>query len=678
MPELENAGRVRFLVRITLIWAVLIFGKLVSLQIVHHEEFVKQARQQQRKQIEIQGPRGTIFDRSGLALAKSLPVDSVCVNPLRVPDVAVAAQLLSPVLGLDPAEVYSDIQSAAEKKRGFLWIKRRITPHESERLRSLNLNWVEFRQESRRFYPNGKLASHVIGGVDFQEKGNAGIELSQEEHLAGRVGEVRMFTDSRHNAYQTEFDTEPLPGKDLYLTIDSRIQNVAERALAEAAGHAHARSGSLVAVDPRTGDILALANYPDFDPNEPVPNDPAQAGKRNNLALTSPYEPGSVFKVVTLSAALEHTRLKPTDVFSCGALKIGNHTYKESHAGYYGSLSMADILAKSSNLGAIQIGFRVGAENMYDIIRKLGFGKVTGIGLPSESPGLVRNVNRWSKTSLASISMGHEVLVTATQLAQLGAIIANGGMSTKLRLITRRQRPGESPETVEVPKPVRVLSPRTVVAMRNMLEGVVLKGTARGRANLKGYTSGGKTGTAQIYDRKAHAYTHFYNGSFLGLAPVKNPAIVIVVTLNGTTGGGGYGGQVAAPVFREVATAALRLLDVPKDLVEDDQPDTGIEPSSDDDDLAIAGLDPQAGFELSSDPQLVQGPALDQPFLTATAAGGPRVPDFRGKTMRDVVEEAGAMGLKVELLGSGIARTQLPPPGATLPRGERVRVQFGR
>jgi cell division protein FtsI (penicillin-binding protein 3) len=683
MVETESTGRIRVLVRLALVWAALIVAKLVYLQICEHKEFVRIAQQQQQRQLEIQGPRGTIFDRTGQPLAKSLPVDSICVNPLRVPDYSVAAEILAKTLDLSAPELFQSIKTAAEKNRGFLWIKRRVTPEESTRLRSMNLDWIEFRTESRRFYPNGQLASHVVGSVDHLESGNSGLELFLDDDLTGKAGEVRMLTDVKQHAYASEVETQPLPGKDVVTTIDSRIQYVAERELTAAAVKSHAKSGSLVAMNPKTGEILAMANYPSFNPNDPVKPGESQAA-RNNVAITSPYEPGSVFKVVTLSAALETTHMGPETVVNCGhgILRLGSRVIHEAHGGY-GGLTMAEVLAKSSNIGAIQFGLRVGPQNMYDYRLRLGFGKPTGVSLPSESGGRVRKLSRWGTTSLASMSMGHEVMVTAMQLAQLGAIVANGGLMIKPKLVIKKQRTGEPAEVEPEQRPVRVLRPQTAITMRQMMEGVVLHGTGKGRANLKGYTSGGKTGTAQIYDFATRTYTHHYNGSFLGFAPVANPAVVIIVTLNGTSGGSGYGGQVAAPVFREVATAALRILDVPKDLpedvppVEDEQTDT--------DDLSIAGLDPEAGPELESSvpTMLVQGPpALDQHFF-ATVAGttvssGPRVPDFSGKTMRDALEVASSTGLQIEVLGRGIARAQQPPPGAILPRGEKVRVQFTR
>src|SRR5580658_9384900 len=349
----------------------------------------------------------------------------------------------------------------------------------------------------------------------------------------------------------------------------------------------------------------------------------------------------------------------------------------------YAVLSMADVLARSSNIGAINIGLQVGDKNLYDYVRKFGFGKKIGVPLPGESSGMVRPLRRWEKTSLGSVAMGHEIGVTALQLAQACAVIATGGLLVKPRL--RSDAP--------MAQPVRVLRPETAITMRGMMEGVVLKpyGTGHKYARLLGYTSAGKTGTAQIYDYKLRQYTHMYNASFMGFAPVTNPRIVIVVTINGTEGLSGYGGPTSAPVFREVAAAGLRVMDVPKDLPEMLSPEGSDQ--ADDNDVAIADLGS------STPPPLVQADDAvatdDRPVASANNAlgqrgllaqngsyqqdlAGPRVPDFQGKTVRSVIQQAAALGIPVEFTGSGVARTQAPVPGAILPSGSWVRVRFGR
>jgi cell division protein FtsI (penicillin-binding protein 3) len=410
-----------------------------------------------------------------------------------------------------------------------------------------------------------------------------------------------------------------------------------------------------------------------------------------NHAFSVPFEPGSVYKVITLSAALETTSLRPESPINCngGKLTLFSRTIHDSHSGM-GVVPMATVLAKSSNIGAIQVGLKVGQVHMHDYMMRFGFGQKTGLELPGESPGKVYRLERWGKTSLASVSMGQEVSVTTLQLAQAACVIANGGMLVKPRLVLKR---GDRAETVAAP--VRVLQPENAITMRQMMEGVVLVGTGS-RARLAGYSSGGKTGSAQIYDYASKHYTHTYNGSYMGFAPITNPKIVVVVTLNGTHGEAGFGGQAAAPVFKIVAGEALRVLDVPKDLAENVPATLVARNSQDLNDLAIADLggtghnilEDTAEAESAPPAQPVYGPHPVEPAgpppagPPAAAAPpkpqGPRVPNFRGMTMRAVLAEAAAKGLSVLPGGSGIARVQFPPPGAPLHQGERIRVQFAQ
>jgi cell division protein FtsI (penicillin-binding protein 3) len=668
----QGARRVHMLARLALLWAVLIAGRLFQLQVLQHDKYLALAQQQQERVMEIQAPRGSILDRSGQSLAMSLPVDSVCINPLRVPDLAVASDILARILEMDRPALFAKMKMAADDHRGFLWVKRKIAPEESKRLRDLGLEWIEFRTESRRFYPNKELAAHVLGGVDFEEKGNAGIELSLDEDLQGHAGSVRVTSDVKQRGFESQMDMAPQAGRTVRLTIDSRIQYTAEQELARAVKEHHCKTGSLVAMDPRTGDILALANYPSYDPNErPKPGDDGQA--RDNIAVTTPFEPGSVFKVITISAALETTRLRPETIIPCGngSITLFGRTVHDHNS--YASLPMEDVLARSSNIGAINIGLKVGDARMHEYIRRFGFGRATGIPLPGESAGTVRALKYWQKSSIGSVAMGHEISVTSVQLAQAAAVIANGGLLVRPRLIA------DGP----VQKPVKVLNPETAITMRSMMEGVVIKpyGTGHRYARIAGYTSGGKTGTAQIYDHKRREYTHLYNASFMGFAPVTNPAIVVVVTVNGTAGTAGYGGPTSAPVFRQVAASALRMLDVPKDIPDDVPADDDVK--ADDNDVAISDLGSSLPLPLVPTDEVAKS-ALDQRYFSPAAPGapiplaGPAVPDFRGKSVREAIQISAAQGIPVEYAGSGVGRLQSPAPGTVLPAGERVRIQFGR
>ena len=717
--------RLTYLSAVLLFWGVAIFAKLVSLQVIQHGKYAAIARSQQEHHVDIPAPRGSIFDRNGQALAISVPVDSVSVNPQQIANIRVATQVLGNTLNLDQTVLYDRLTWAHDHHKGFLWVKRRIDPFETERLKALHLDWVQFTTESLRHYPKQQVASHVLGGVFRDEEGAGGIERTMEPVLKGRNGSENDVMDVKRRGFESHVDSAAQAGVPLTLTIDERMQFVAERELKAGVEAKHARSGSAIVMNPYTGEILALANYPDYDPNRPpvAGEDPIA---RLNLGAQVPFEPGSVFKVVTLTAALETTDLRPESMIATGSgtLKLPGRIVHESHHGY-GTISMADVLAKSSNIGAILIGTRVGRENMYDYARRFGFGQKTGLPLPAESGGKLRPLenkknpkDQWGTTSLASISMGQEVSVTSIQLARLGAAIANGGMLVQPRLVLKR---GDKAEPA--PAPVRIIKPETAITMRQMMEGVVLNGTGRLHARLDGYTSGGKTGTAQIFEN-GH-YTHNYNASFLGFAPVTNPALVVLVTIHHTSGDAGMGSDAAAPVFQKIAQEALRMLDVPKDIPESQtaaaKKPAPPQPGEFEGDLAIAGLgassimesdpdvkamlvaqmkpkvDPDeipaappllasarpplsaaAPMPVASMPAAAPMPAAASMPAAAPAPAGPVVPDFRGKSLRDVMADAAASGIDVMVQGTGVARAQLPLPGSPLHSGERIRIVFTR
>jgi cell division protein FtsI (penicillin-binding protein 3) len=686
--------RLTCLAVIVLLWGAAILKNLISLQIFHHREYAVRARSIQEVVEEIPAPRGTIFDRDGRPLAMSLASRSAYINPMKV-DVGVASDLLGYLLHLDRAELYLKIKQAADAHRGYLIIKRQLSPEEYDNLLHLKsrIEWVSLSHESQRHYPNGTLAAHVLGSVDFEEKGNAGIEKGLDKELRGTPGRIRLLTDVHRRGIAPQTTIPAKPGTSLTLTLDERLQFVAEREIAAAVRAHNANSGSVVVMKPDTGDILAMASYPTFDPNVPVERG-SDLKPRMNHAFSVPFEPGSVFKVITLSAALETTNLRPESPINCngGKLTLFSRTIHDSHAGMW-VVPMETVLAKSSNIGAIQVGLRVGQVNMHDYMKRFGFGQKTGLPLPGESPGKVYRLERWGKTSLASVSMGQEVSVTTLQLAQAASVVASGGMLVKPRLVLKR---GDRTEPVQ--PPVRVLKPENAITMRQMMEGVVLVGTGS-RARLAGYSSGGKTGSAQIFDYATKHYTHTYNGSYMGFAPMTNPQVVVVVTLNGTHGEAGFGGQAAAPVFKIVAGEALRVFDVPKDLPENPATPTMVARTPEDlNDLAIADLDAsghnileeaeeddrsltvaaQNGTAAAQNGPERQGPPVAVVPAAPPKPQGPRVPNFRGMTMRAVLAEAAAKGLSILPDGSGIARVQSPPPGAPLHQGERIRVQFAR
>ena len=667
--------RLRIFARACFIWALVILGRLIQLQVVDHHEYRRLALQQQERNVETRAPRGAILDRNGQPLAMSVPVDSVCINPLRIPDVGVAADILARVLDLNETELLTRMTTAVDNKRGFMWVKRKVTEQEAARLRSYKFEWVEFRTESARYYPKGSLAAHVLGGVDHEEKGNGGIEQVLDKDLRGVPGIMRTTADVRQNVFDLKVFSDPQPGAKLTLTLDERIQYVAEGELKRAVIDSDASSGSLVAMDPRTGDVLALANYPTYDPNV-APKSKQEFLSRANLAVTAPFEPGSVFKVITLATALETTKLTPDSLFFChnGAFSLFRRVIHDAKP--HGTLSMADVLAKSSNIGSIKAALAVGNENMYKYIRAFGFGQSTGLPVAGESGGILRKPSRWIPSSIGSIAMGHELSTTTVQLARACSVIANGGFLVKPRLVLESDRDGKTP----APELTPVLKPENAMKMRVMMRGVVdlPHGTGK-RARLKGYSAAGKTGSAQIYDYANKVYTHRYNGSFMGFAPVTNPRVVIVVTLNGTRSGSqGFGGVVAAPVFQKVATAAMRFLDVPKDLPDEfDAEDDGAVPESD---LAVADLSQPPDLEGEGDVLMQPVPLGPAPagVPVQMVATGPKAPNFHGKTKREVLTQSMAAGVRVQMAGSGVVRSQMPPPGVTLRPGEHVKVVFAR
>lgn len=678
-PPAKSTERLLIAGLILLGWALILVLRLFDLQVLAHEQYVRLAEGQRDKPQPIEAPRGAIFDRSGRLLAISCPSQFVVVNPKRIPNKDVAAALLARILGADPRKVQGDIEAASTRRHGYLVVDPNVSPEKADTLRAMKLDWLEIREGSLRSYPNGQLAAHVIGNVDSEGKGAAGIELKLNKELAGTPGMMRVQVDVKQRPYEADIARAPVIGKNIGLTIDSELQNVGEKALHAAVLANHAVHGSLVAIDPRNGEILALANYPTYDLNERLHAGDQPHG-REDLAVVAPFEPGSVFKIITLSAALETTNLRPQSIVNCGngVMTLFSRVIHDHKS--YSALSMQDVLAFSSNIGAIRIGMQVGKANLYEYIRRFGFGRRTGIELPAEAPGLVRPLKRWQPTSIGSVPMGHEISVTSIQLAQAGGVIANGGFLVHPHLVAWKQAPGEPKEVMRYPAPIQVLKPETVMTMRMMMRRVITEPGGTGHhLHVAGYTIAGKTGTAQIYDFAHRVYTHKYNASFLGFAPMENPSILVVVTITGTTGEAGYGSWAAGPVFVRTIADGLRCLSVPRDVPEEieelaaKQKITSKDQHTDDVSLADLSNPPteeemkQALGVSESDAGSAQ---VDQD------PNAPKVPDFVGKTVKEVIEEAAENGIEVDMYGEGMGREQNPPRGAPLTPGEHIRVRF--
>ncbi|MFL6228873.1 MAG: penicillin-binding protein [Pyrinomonadaceae bacterium] len=693
MPERSHARantrpdnsrqRTTFVVIGIVLWMLVIGGRLAYLQLFQHDFLSNRARRQQQAAVTLNGERGLILDRQGRELAHSLEVESFFYAPDDKTDEHAAARSLAPLLaGADAVALEAKLSEAKASKRKFVWLARELEPEQAEKIKALNLKGVGSVKESKRYYPNGSLAAHVIGFVGLDDAGLAGLEGFQNASLKGDSGRLTVSRDARHSAFESAV-VDPKSGKSIVLTIDQNIQYQVERAVQSALETTHAKSASALALDPHTGEILALANAPSFDPNAAKD---ASADVRANKALQYTYEPGSTFKVVAYSGAIEEKLVKPTDMIDCqmGSITIFGRTIHDSHP--HGTLTITEALAQSSNVAAIKLGMKLGDARLYDYVKRFGFGDKTGVELPGETKGLLRPVGRWDKTSIGSIPMGQEIGVTPVQVAAAFATIANDGVRIAPHIIreVRDESGGVVPRAQM--EQHRVVSAETARTIRSMLEMVTLDGTAKA-ARLDGYTAAGKTGTAQKIDPKTHAYSKTkYVASFVGFAPVDNPAVVIIVVLD-EPGTAIYGGTVAAPVFKQIAEQILPYLGV--------APDTDTKQTSPHQQDQIAELNHAvaqvaASRQKDSDqqvapaslPLVVEGVReRGEVREVVYAPAGERallMPDMRGRSVRDAQRICAQLGLELEARGEGRGVAQFPTAGAAVEAGRKVRVEFAR
>lgn len=674
------ASRLLLVAALALVWMTAVFGRLAYVQLFRHAEYMTRAQRQQQRSIEITPKRGAIYDRNMHALAMSVPVDSAFAVPGEIADESLAAQLLSGVLNISR----SDLETRLASSRSFVWLARKLPPEKKEAIAALNLKGVYFQQENQRYYPKRDLASHVLGFVDLDEKGRAGIEQELDSQIRGQSEKIIVMAD----AHQRWFDggaAQRERGASVVLTLDEKIQYIAERELAAGIAKTRAIAGTVIVMNPNTGEILAMANWPIFNSN--AAGD-VSGEVRMNRAVSVAYEPGSTFKLITLAAALNEGITRPEEVFDCenGAVYIAGHRIRDHKP--FGLLTVNEILAQSSDVGAIKIALRLGGPKFYDYIRAFGFGAHTGVDLPSESRGILSAQKDWSAISIGAISMGQEVGVTPLQLISAVSAIANGGLLYKPRIVSELRGGEKAPfsEGLAAPaEPKRVIQPETAATLRRMMEGVVLHGTGS-LAHLDGWTSAGKTGSAQKIDPDTSRYspTQFI-ASFTGFAPISNPAVTILVSLDSPVGLH-EGGMVAAPIFKRIAEQVLPYLDVPRDVPLNPQLLlASYKKPSDGDAQALEDFTP---VDFSAPPdQLLAAPAGQNPNVSTPApvpvtvevdeGGAIPVPDFSGRTMRDVTEMCLHSGLDPVLVGSGLATNQTPAAGVKLRRGAKVTVQFG-
>src|SRR5580693_4050144 len=458
--------RIVIVAALAAIWTGAVFGRLAYLQLFRYSEYYSRAQHQQRLIVDVGASRAEIFDRNMNPLAMSVPVDSAFAVPSEIADPDMVARLLGKVLDVPSDEIATRIASS----HSFAWIARKLPPEKADRIAAMNLRGIYFQREGGRFYPKHELAAHVLGYVDIDEKGLGGIEYSLDDSIRSKPGKMLILADAHRRWYDSS-DKAPDTGTSVVLTLDEKIQYIAEKELAQAMQDTGAKSGTIIVENPNSGELLAVANWPTFNPNAAKDSVPEA---RIDRAASSLYEPGSVFKIVTLSAAIDQGLVKPDDVVDCqmGAIYIAGHRIRDHEP--FGLLTVAQILAKSSDVGAIKIGLRLGAPKFYDYIRSYGFGSLTDVDLPGENRGLLRHVENWTPVSVGSISMGQEVGVTPLQMVNAMSAIANGGLLYRPHVVMALRRGSqEIPLSEEEPEPRRVIRATTAATMRAMLEGVV-------------------------------------------------------------------------------------------------------------------------------------------------------------------------------------------------------------
>ena len=534
-------------------------ARLASLQIVQHETLLAKSEKQYVGTVKTQFGRGVIYDRNLNELAQNIEVESVYVTPSEIQDHKVTARILATILNLDHDKVYKKISS----KKVFVWVKRKCDLNSIVKLKQASLSGVGFLPEQKRFYPKRELAANVLGFVGLDNQGLAGIEHAHQSRLKGTTIQQVTERDARGRNIQPleRLRDSSRKSYDLVLTIDEVIQFTTEYHLKEQVKRFKADSGMAVVMDPYTGEIYAMANVPQFNPNRYGAF--SQKIWKNNI-VASTYEPGSIFKPIVAAAALDKGLARPQDIYFCenGKLKIGSANIGEASNHKFGWMTMNDIIAKSSNIGAIKIAQQVGKQPFYEYIRKFGFGEKSGLSLPGESAGQLKDQRKWSNLSLASISFGHEIAVTPIQMVSALAAIANGGNLMEPHIAKALVRDGKVARQFK-PKIIRrVISEKASLQMVGILKSAVKSGTGK-KAALSGFDVAGKTGTAQKYNMETRSYssTEFIS-SFIGFAPADSPRLVILIMVDNPKDLH-WGSVVAAPVFQKIAKKALRYLNVP-------------------------------------------------------------------------------------------------------------------
>ncbi len=535
--------------------------RLVDIMLFNHEWFSAKARFQQVRKEMIPVKRGIIFDRRGRELAINLDTESIYCDPSEITSPDKVASALSERINQKPEIILAKLNT----DRRFNWIERKVDIEYAKGIKDLKLKGIGFAPEVKRYYPKGSLASHVIGFVNVDNNGLEGVEQRYDRYLASRSEKAYVFRDAKGNVLsdgQGFSLSREIKGNNLVLTIDEGLQYILEKNLDAAYLHWKAASATAIMMDPYTGEILAMANRPTFDINDPSNAAPNQ---RRNRAITDCYEPGSTFKIIVGTAALEEGIVNPDTKFDCSAgyIEVGGKRIKDDHR--HGVLSFKEVIQKSSNVGTIKIGFSLGRERLYEYIKRFGFGEKTGIDVAGEVSGWVYSPSKWSGTSIGAISIGQEVAVTPLQVLRAYAAIANGGFLVRPYVVSEVKSPEGNTVYKINPEAKRILSEKTANVFREILKTVTEEGGTALEAAVDGNQVAGKTGTAQLIDPKTKRYSREkFVSSFVGFVPADKPKIAMIIVIHEPKGQI-YGGVVAAPVFRKIASESLSYLSVPRD-----------------------------------------------------------------------------------------------------------------
>ena len=637
-----------------LAWTLAIEGRLLYLQVYRYDFLAAKAERQQSSTATAPAKRGDITDREGRVLAYSVDADTIYADPREIGDRTAAAAALCGALGDCSREERQALSDRLHRGQKFAYVRRQATPEQARRVAELQLEGIGFVKESRRFYPNKELGSHLLGWVGLDNIGLGGIEATYDWLIKGRPGTFLIQVDARRHVF-SRLEKPPTAGASLELTIDQFLQYAIERELKAGVLAAGAAGGSAIVMDPATGEILALANYPTFNPNGYRGGREEQA---RNRAIQDLYEPGSTFKIVTAGAALEEKLVTPDTPIDTapGTIRFGSRVIDEDKGHNYGLLTFKGVIVRSSNVGAIKVGLQVGPQRLTNYVSRFGFGRPASPDFRGESPGIVWAASKLTDSALASVSMGYQVGVTPLQMAAAMSVVANGGELLQPRAVRAVIRDGERQP---VPRKVlgRAISPGVAAELTDIMEGVVTDGTGKA-SQVDGYTIAGKTGTAQKVINGRYSHTD-YNVSFVGFVPSRNPKFTIVVVIDTPRKLPPYGGTVAAPIFQKIASAALRQY--------------GVRPS-------INPAPPILVKRQAPHPEQVAGSAIPAArTITAIPAGNrDTLPDLAGASAREVVQLLGRLGMTVRVVGKGIVVRQEPKPGAAIHRGAQATVWLDR